>query len=143
MAASCLLKGSELRVFSPASRTFHRCHFSANFLLYLSRSGGAGSGGESWGAEERRLEVITEPEIKQTEETHTQRAAACSDGCVRELLVPVTVGLSQIWHTHTHTHVPVPCTILILTSVHTLADILPTVAIMHRHTLASFLRVSL
>lgn len=50
----------------------------------------------------RRLAVITEPEIKQRK--HTQWAAVCSDGCVWELLEPVTVGLSRIGYAHTHTH---------------------------------------
>lgn len=76
------------------STTSHQYHYLANFPLNLSCSGAVGSGGED-------LKVITESQIKRTEATRTRRAAACSDGCVGELLEPVTVGLSQISCTHT------------------------------------------
>lgn len=63
------------------SRTLHRCHFPDDFLLYLSRSGGAGSRGERAEnqdvVDDDDLGAITRAPITQTEGTHTQPLAAC------------------------------------------------------------------
>lgn len=87
-----------------------------------------------------------------TEKTHTMSSSVFRRMCLRAIRACHSWLVTNRVRTHTHTqactymyacthtHVPAACTIL--TTVHTLDDILPTVAIMHRLALASFLHVS-